>query len=77
MFEVSPTSVFALEDDTVSFDCITGESAPPPEIFWEKDGKPFYGGSQFNASYGGHNFNSLIRYVKLCFINLFPHNDTF
>lgn len=61
MFEVNPTPVRAIEGETVSFDCITGQSAPDPEIFWERNGERFTGGDQHNATYGGYSFNSLIK----------------
>lgn len=65
MFEVNPVPVTALEDETVSFDCITGESSPPPVIYWERNGEPFYDGSQYNATYGGHGTLSLVRQYSM------------
>ena len=61
MFEVSPTDVFAVEGTAVSFDCVTGESAPPPVIFWERNDEPYYGGEQYSATYGGYASDSLIK----------------
>ncbi|KAK3589280.1 hypothetical protein CHS0354_008343 [Potamilus streckersoni] len=61
MFLVSPASVYVNEDDIISFNCITGESAPPAELFWEWNGQPFQGGEQYNTTYGGSGDNSLIR----------------
>ena len=65
MFEVNPDPVNALEEETVSFDCITGESAPPPMVFWERNGEPFYGGSQYNATYGGDGSLSIVRQYSM------------
>lgn len=59
MFEVSPVPVYAMEDELISFDCISGESAPYPEVFWEKDGQRFNGGDQYVATYGGFSQGSL------------------
>ena len=59
MFEVSPVPVYATEDELISFDCITGESAPYPDVYWEKDGQPFNGGNQYVATYGGYATDSL------------------
>jgi hypothetical protein len=41
----------ATEGDTITLDCVTGESSPPPEIFWEKSAAVFRGGSQYNATF--------------------------
>ncbi|XP_052221507.1 cell adhesion molecule DSCAM-like isoform X2 [Dreissena polymorpha] len=60
MFEVSPVPAYVIEDDMVSFDCITGESSPAPRVFWEKDGEVFTGGEQYAATYGGYPADSLV-----------------
>ena len=65
MFEVNPEPVNALEDETVSLDCITGESSPPPVIFWERNGEPFHDGNQYNATYGGDGSLSLVRQYSM------------
>lgn len=76
MFEVSPTPVNALEDEIVSFDCITGESAPRPEIFWERNGARFVGGEQYSATYGGYSESSLIiQYSMKLILKAKPHLD--
>ncbi|KAL4218915.1 hypothetical protein ACF0H5_021503 [Mactra antiquata] len=65
MFEVSPVPVYALEGEIVSFDCITGESAPPPDVYWERNGEEFLGGEQHIATYGGHQKGSLIKQYSM------------
>ena len=76
MFEVNPEPVTALEEETVSFDCITGESAPTPIIYWERNGEPFHSGSQYNATYGGHGSLSLVRQYSMKLILVArPHLD--
>ncbi|XP_053381258.1 hemicentin-1-like isoform X2 [Mercenaria mercenaria] len=76
MFEVSPTPVNVLEDEVVSFDCITGQSAPAPEIYWERDGEVFTGGEQYSATYGGYSKQSLIiQYSMKLILRAKPHLD--
>ncbi|XP_061165065.1 cell adhesion molecule DSCAML1-like [Saccostrea echinata] len=50
-FVMNPNGGTVTEGDTITLDCVTGESSPPPGIFWEKDGVLFRGGSQYNATY--------------------------
>ena len=73
MFEVSPRSVSPTEGDIVSFDCITGESAPPPRVYWEREGAVFTEGEQYVATYGSHPPDSLVvsvlRVLKLESVN--------
>lgn len=59
MFEVSPVPVYAMEDELITFDCISGESAPYPEVYWERDSERFNGGEQYIATYGGYGQESL------------------
>ncbi|WAR31029.1 DSCAM-like protein [Mya arenaria] len=76
MFEVSPVPVYAIEDEIVSFDCITGESAPPPHIYWERNGELYTGGEQYSATYGGYSPNSLvIQYSMRLILKAKPYLD--
>lgn len=50
-FLIDPIGKSVTEGDTITLDCVTGESSPPPDIFWEKDYVPFTGGSQYNATF--------------------------
>eukprot|EP00105_Crassostrea_gigas_P005181 XP_011418682.1 PREDICTED: protein sidekick-1 isoform X2 [Crassostrea gigas] len=50
-FLIDPIGKSVTEGDTITLDCVTGESSPPPDIFWEKDSVPFTGGSQYNATF--------------------------
>ena len=76
MFEVNPDPVTTFEDKPVSFACVTGESAPPPVIFWERNGEPFYGGYQDNATYGGDGSLSIVRqYSMILILTAKPYLD--
>lgn len=40
------------EDSIISLQCVTGKSAPPPLVHWEKDGALFDGGTQEVTTFG-------------------------
>lgn len=53
-FLSNPSSLTVTEGEVASLDCVTGDSAPPSEVHWEKDGIPVTSGNQYKASYGTH-----------------------
>ena len=51
-FLLHPSSQVALDGSLVSLQCVTGKSAPPPLVHWEKDGAFFNGGNQEVTTFG-------------------------
>ncbi|KAJ8300040.1 hypothetical protein KUTeg_021559 [Tegillarca granosa] len=50
-FQTNPLPVNLIEGDNSSLECITGESSPPAEIYWERNGEIFLGGTQINSTF--------------------------
>ena len=64
-FVTSPSSISVTEGSVATLECLTGESAPPPEIRWEKDGLPVKTGTQYSARFGTHPFMIGQYYMQL------------
>ncbi|XP_046547800.1 protein sidekick-2-like isoform X2 [Haliotis rubra] len=58
-FQLSPASVRVEVNTSVTFECITGSSAPYPRVYWDLNGKEFLGGEQITASYGDYDATGL------------------
>ncbi|XP_041368525.1 Down syndrome cell adhesion molecule homolog [Gigantopelta aegis] len=58
-FLVHPQSVRTAEKDVVTFECVSGESAPYPDVFWELNGVRFKGGNQSRTTYGDYDETGL------------------
>ncbi|XP_071097699.1 contactin-5-like [Haliotis cracherodii] len=58
-FQLSPVSVRVEVNASVTFECITGSSAPYPKVYWDLNGQEFRGGEQVTASYGDYDATGL------------------
>lgn len=50
-FQTNPLPVNLMEGDNSSLECITGESSPPAQIYWERNSEIFTGGTQINSTF--------------------------
>lgn len=64
-FLIDPIGKSVTEGDTITLDCVTGESSPPPDISWEKDSVPFKGGSQYNATFKSASSLGLVQQFSM------------
>lgn len=78
-FLINPIGVSVTEGDTITLDCVTGESSPPPQIYWEKDAVPFKGGSQYNATYKSASSLGFVQQysMKLVLVATPEHNGEY
>ncbi|XP_064649170.1 protein sidekick-1-like [Lineus longissimus] len=51
-FIISPTSVSTNDTSNAIFTCTTGKSAPPPLVYWERNGAVFLEGRETKAVFG-------------------------
>ena len=51
-FLLHPSSQVAQDGSLVSLQCVTGKSAPPPLVHWEKNGSFFNEGNQEVTTFG-------------------------
>ena len=51
-FFLHPQSQTTQEGAQLTLTCVTGKSAPPPQIYWIKDGSLFEQGNQSKVTYG-------------------------
>ncbi|CAC5391000.1 unnamed protein product [Mytilus coruscus] len=61
-FVTNPSQVTVTEGEVAILECVTGESAPPPKVYWEKDGQPVTSGSQYKARFGSHSYDMIGQY---------------
>nr|XP_022322764.1 hemicentin-1-like [Crassostrea virginica] len=78
-FLINPIGVSVTEGDTITLNCVTGESSPPPQIYWEKDAVPFKGGSQYNATYKSASSLGFVQQysMKLVLVATPEHNGEY
>ncbi|XP_063423731.1 cell adhesion molecule DSCAM-like [Mytilus trossulus] len=71
-FVTNPSQVTVTEGDTAILECVTGESAPPPQVYWEKDGQPVTSGSQFKARFGTQLYDMIGQYYMKLILDSKP-----
>ncbi|XP_066569159.1 roundabout homolog 3 isoform X2 [Amia ocellicauda] len=55
----SPMSQTVRAGDSVFFQCVSGDSLPPAQISWQKEGQLFTKGGQIQGEYGGGNYKKI------------------
>lgn len=71
-FVNNPSQVTVTEGETTILECVTGESAPPPQVYWEKDGQPVTSGSEFKARFGTHSYDMIGQYYMKLILDSKP-----
>ncbi|KAK3087955.1 hypothetical protein FSP39_012784 [Pinctada imbricata] len=64
-FVIHPKSVNVTEGETISLECVTGESAPPPTVGWQKNAFKFTQGSQYNSTFKSSVPSELVQQTSM------------